>query len=345
MDIPQLQAAYSDLDSRVTALENRPVTLESLQADYAALSLRVDALEQSGDEPNVLFFDDFEADVGWKAVRSAAPRTVDAPSRWESYTATLCDHEFIAGAGRNGSAGYRIKMDYPYDQVEIGRLTAPEFPETTTVNMETWMKLSEGFVMGTSTPQPAQFWKMWRLHQSPWTRGNIPPHGINGENNTNFIVGSLNLDFLVHTCAWRDTSINSSNGPQVIYKHRERQNVIPFGTWDAATHRITNTDWVRVNVEYSLGDKDQDNGSIRVWFNGQRQSRFTVQFPAYGGSPPIVDQGLVVNPRSHYGNPPGFNRFSFIDNQACVTKNWTEQHYLYVDSIKLFDGTPKDLAN
>lgn len=53
MEPTELLAAYSLLEDRVTALENAPITLESLVSDYAALWVRVDALEGGPVDPPV----------------------------------------------------------------------------------------------------------------------------------------------------------------------------------------------------------------------------------------------------------------------------------------------------
>jgi hypothetical protein len=58
---------------------------------------------------------------------------------------------------------------------------------------------------------------------------------------------------------------------------------------------------------------------------------------------PITGMGLVTNPIGHNGFPAGFNAFSFFDNYANLTINWKSQHYVYCDSITIFDGIPNDL--
>jgi hypothetical protein len=313
--------------------------LSALQNDYAVLDARMSALESG---PRRIWFDDFEADVGWKAVRTASTTIAGKPSRWRDYVATNADHEFVTGEGRNGSAAYRIKLDWPKTQVETGRLTV-EFPETTKLHVRCWVRLSEGFVMGTTRLNYGNFWKFWRCHQSPWTRGAYPPYGTNGELNTNFIVGSLNVTHLAHACAWRSPTKSSVDGAHVIYKHREAPHVIPFGTMNPTTREITNTRWVQIDASYILGDTDQDNGYVRQWFDGAPSAPWTVVYPAYGAAPPLIPQRLVTNPRSHNGRPPGFNVFSFIDNNANVTLEWTRQHFIYVDAVELWSGTPRDL--
>ena len=322
------------------------------RSEFEALAARVELLEsrpspEPDPEPpslgvNTIWFDDFEApeDVGWQSIRTPVPRMDNAPSRWQSYVATGADYFFEAGAGRNGSTAYKVAMDYPRVQLETGRMGI-EFLEHTHIHIRTWAKLSDGFVWGTNQPVASLFWKWWRLHQSPWTRGNVCPYGVNGEWNTNFIIGHMDGPFLCHTAAYR-TQPATSPSPQIVYKTRDVATRMPLGDYDPTTCAFTNTRWVQVDASYRLGDMDADNGSIDCWIDGVKQPTYT-PIPVYGATAPITGTGLATNPRSHDGHPAGFNVFSFLDNYSNLTIQWDRQHYVYIDSIYIYDGIPNDL--
>ena len=234
-----------------------------------------------------------------------------------------------------------LRLTIRFRQIEPGRLRT-EFVESTHIHIRTWMKLSEGFVWGTNKQVSSLFWKFWRCHQSEWTRGKVIPFGTSGIANTNFIVGHCDGPFLCHSCCYREQS-QVAGAKQVVYKHRSPQFQLPFGDWNPATREYTNTQWVQLDVSYRLGEPDKDNGAIDVWINRAKQAPFEAIVPAYGAVAPITGTGLVVNPRSHDGRAPGFNEFSFLDNYANLTIDWTRQHYMYVDSIHIYDGIPNDL--
>jgi hypothetical protein len=99
---------------------------------------------------------------------------------------------------------------------------------------------------------------------------------------------------------------------------------------------------VQFDVSYRLGDADGDNGSIDVWYDGVKQVGIAPN-PVYGARLPITGDGLVTNPLSHGDYPPGFNMLSFMDNYSNLTVEWDRQHYVYVDSIYVYDGIPNDL--
>lgn len=332
-----------------------------MQARIDALESRVVALEQTPPPPpppvdlgvNTIFFDDFSApeDANWEAATTVVPDWEKKPSRWDYYRCCNSRQYFQQGAGRNGSSAYVIDLALLPGQVEIGSLGV-QFPEHLHAHLRTFVKLSEDFQYGSPAypPNSSLFWKWYRLHQSPWTRGLKPPQNVNGEDNTNYIVGTTTQAYFDHCCCWRTQEKGSSGGPNVIYKNRPANLVdpnpwrIPFGDYDPLTWRFTNCDWVQVDITHRLGDVDQDNGDLIIWINGKKITPpYNTQEGKFGGQPPINDGRLCTNPRSHRGNPPGWNSFSFFDNHANMTHSWTEQHSFYCDSIYLFDGIPNDL--
>jgi hypothetical protein len=295
----------------------------------------------------VLFSDDFTEDIGWAPARVGVPDYLNVPSKWYYQQAGTMNHEIQVGYGRSNGAGYRVAMDWPKPSgiTETGRL-ACRFAESTSVHLRMWMKLSEGFRFF----QPGEtnnLWKQFRFHQSPWVNGSLPPYGVNGEDNTGFVVRTLNGDGagilgMDHTASWRSDNGNSANGAITLYRYKTESAISGhFGDQDSQGV-VTNTKWAQIDVSILLGDDDADNGILKVWFDGELKS-VEQYISFFGGANPITGTGLVTNKRSHDGNPPGFNMFSFFDNYSNLTKGWTQQHYVYVDSVKIFDGTPNDL--
>lgn len=300
---------------------------------------------------NTIFFDDWTDDIGWVSIPTGWSN-INTPSKWDAYSAITVEQEVIAGAGRNGGPALRQKYTWPFGYRETGRLEC-EFPETTVAHIRMWMKFSDGFAFGKIGEGGGFLWKQWRIHQSPWTRGLTPPFGTNGEDNSGYIVNTMRGGAdqtsvaYGHTACWRSDSgvdSNSANGALCVYQFRELAHRIPWGTYDAFNCVVTDTDWVQCDVYYELGDVGADNGKIYQWFNGVAQpAAFTSIGAFFGGSLPTTGSGLVTDPRSHYGNPPGFNRFTLLDNYINLTLGWTQQHYVYIDSIGIYDGKPNDL--
>lgn len=355
-ELAALHARINETNANVDEVNARVDATDFIVTDLAA---RIEALENAVPPipppdlgVNTIFFDDFSApeDAGWVAIPTAVVDRVNKPSRWDYYRCVNSDQYFQAGAGRDGGSAYVIDLAWPHAQVEIGSLGV-QFPETLHLHLRTWVKLSEGFQYGSPDWVGSLFWKWYRLHQSPWTGGITPPQGVNGEDNTNYIVGTTTQAYFDHCCCWRTQELGSSGGPSVVYKNRppnlDDPNPwrIPFGDYDLATWRFWNCDWVQIDITHRLGDVDQDNGDLIIWINGVKMSPpYNTQQGNYGGQPPVNDGKLCTNPRSHRGNPPGWNSFSFFDNHANMTLTWDKQHSFYCDSIYLFDGIPNDLA-
>lgn len=334
--------------------------LDATNARLAALEARVSELEYTPiipDTPpvtlgvNTIFFDDFNApeDGAWTAIPTAVVDWDRKPSRWDYYRCVNSNQYFEPGAGRNGDSAYVIELNYPREQMEIGSLGV-QFPETLHVHLRMWVKLSEGFQYGSPSWSGGLWWKWYRLHQSPWTRGRVPPQGTNGEDNTNFIVGTTTGAYFDHACCWRTQEKGSSSGPYCVYKNKP-ENVdvnnpflINFGEYDHETWQFWNCKWTQIDITHRLGDIDEDNGDLIIWVDGVKMAPpFNTLIPKYGGRKPVNDSKLCTNPRAHYGNPPGWNSFSFFDNLKNMTLTWDKQHKFYCDAIYLFDGIPNDL--
>ncbi len=304
---------------------------------------------------NTIFFDDFSDDVGWFPANSSNPNYINKPSKWTSYQqqSGQLQHEINTGFGKDGGPGYRHKLlGWPVTGFrETGRLTIG-FPETLEVHIRFDMKFSEGF--GFFSYGGTAFQKTFRLWQSKWTGGASPPFGTSGQLESDYIVvdlgpsgvnqGTAPYSAFSHYASYRSTSEISTGNPAVIYYRRINDSSmhVPFGDLDS-NYVMTNTQWVQCDFYYRLGDTNQDNGEIRQWYNGVEMLINTRQ-PVLGGSAPITGTGLVTNPRSHWGNPPGFNTIMFLDNYAALTGTWTEQHYIYMDNVRIFSGgIPNDL--
>lgn len=349
LGISEFEAASSgdiaSINARIDALEHRVSLLEEMPI-VTPVPTHVNDLGV-----NTIFWDDFSApeDASWTAIPTATVDWDHKPSRWDYYRCVNSNQYFEPGAGRNGDSAYVIELKYPARQIEIGSLGV-QFDPQLHVHLRTWVKLSEGFQYGSPEWTGSLFWKWYRLHQSPWTGGRVPPQGTNGEDNTNYIVGTTTGPYFDHCCCWRTQELGSSNGPNVIYKNRvpdlitPTQWMIPFGDWDAQDWRFWNCKWVQIDITHRLGDTDQDNGDLIIWINGRKVAPpFNTTEGKAGGRPPINAGKLCTNPRAHNGDLPGWNSFSFFDNEANMTLTWTEQHKFYCDSVYLFDGIPNDL--
>jgi hypothetical protein len=342
--LDQLQDDYSKLDFRVRGLETGMTDVEMLQADYAALSARVDALEGSG---SLLFESDFSGSPLGSIVQTTnIPVKAPTAGGFDGYNVSPNSDMQIVDDG----AGRVLRLEYNPGQSQPSLSLYKHLGDETNLQeiyLEMEIKWSDGFVIGTYDGNNG-YHKIYRAWQNTTFDGSW-----SGEANRGYVVGNYNYEkatgiqrpCLSVTGAWKDdneSNNGSVNGPRVVQQYWGGYNQADKTTGHLEPHTGSQNGDAALPVRQvyhkfqwriKLAQPGQADGYLEMWIDGIKQRPFTHPTAKSGASQTEVN---ASDPnRLFTESKGGFKLLTLFDNMQFVSSEWTEQHYLFLKSVKV----------